>query len=63
MGHELCLRQFYFDLGLLHPSVISSWFNVMDNRPGFTKEAETAFKEKVLAKNDPLGSYLLADVR
>ena len=38
-----------FDLGLPHPSVISSWYNVMDGEPGFTKEALTALKAKVLA--------------
>ena len=38
-----------FDSGLPHPSVISSWYNVMDGEPGFTKEAQTAFKAKVLA--------------
>ena len=38
-----------FDLGLPHPSVISSWYNVMDGEPGFTKEAMTGLKAKVLA--------------
>ncbi len=38
-----------FDLGLPHPSVISSWYNAMDGEPGFTKEALTALKAKVLA--------------
>ena len=38
-----------FDLGLPHPSVISSWYNVMNGEPGFTKEALTALKAKVLA--------------
>ena len=38
-----------FDLGLPHLSVISSWYNVMDGEPGFTKEALTALKAKVLA--------------
>ena len=38
-----------FDLALPHPSVISSWYNVMDGEPGFTKEALTALKAKVLA--------------
>ncbi len=38
-----------FDLGLPHPLVISSWYNAMDGEPGFTKEALTALKAKVLA--------------
>ena len=38
-----------FDLGLPYPSVIRSWYNVMDGEPGFTKEALTALKAKVLA--------------
>ena len=38
-----------FDLGLPHPLVISSWYNVMDGEPGFTKEALTALKAKLLA--------------
>ena len=38
-----------FDLGLPHPSVVSSWYNVMDAEPGFTKEALTALQAKVLA--------------
>ena len=38
-----------FDLGLPHPSVISSWYTAMDGEPGFTKEALTALKAKVLA--------------
>ena len=38
-----------FDLGLPHPSVVSSWYNVMDGEPGFTEEALTALKAKVLA--------------
>ena len=38
-----------FDLGLPHPSVISSWYNVMDGEPGFTKEALTALMAEVLA--------------
>ena len=38
-----------FDLGLPHPSVISSWYNAMNGEPGFTKEALTALKAKVLA--------------
>lgn len=29
--------------------MISSWYNVMDGEPGFTKEALTALKAKVLA--------------
>ena len=40
-----------FDLGLPHPSVVSSWYNVMDGEPGFTEEALTALKAKVLAGN------------
>ena len=38
-----------FDLGLPQPSVISGWYNVKDGEPGFTKEALTALKAKVLA--------------
>ena len=38
-----------FDLGLPHPSVVSSWYNVMDAEPSFTKEALTALQAKVLA--------------
>ena len=38
-----------FDLGLPHPSVVSSWYNVMDAEPGFTKEVLTALQAKVLA--------------
>ena len=38
-----------FDLGLPHPSVVNSWYNVMDAEPGFTKEALTALQAKVLA--------------
>ena len=38
-----------FDLGLPHPSVVSSWYNVMDGEPGFTKEALTALQAKVFA--------------
>ncbi|CAB4042656.1 THAP domain-containing 9 [Paramuricea clavata] len=38
-----------FDLGLPHPSVLSSWYTAMDGEPGFTKEALTALKAKVLA--------------
>ena len=38
-----------FDLGLPHQSVISSWYNVMDGEPGFTKEALTALKVKAVA--------------
>ena len=38
-----------FDLGLPHLSVISSWYNVMDGEHGFSKEALTALKSKVLA--------------
>ena len=33
-----------FNLGLPHPSVIRSWYNVMVGEPGFTKEAMTALK-------------------
>ena len=39
-----------FNLGLPHPSVIRSWYNVMVGEPGFTKEAMTALKAKVLAE-------------
>ena len=35
-----------FNLGFPHPSVISSWYNVMVGEPGFTKEAMTALNEK-----------------
>ena len=35
-----------FDLGLPHPSVVSSWYNVMDGEPGFTKETLTALQTK-----------------
>ncbi|CAB3982964.1 thap domain-containing 9 [Paramuricea clavata] len=35
--------------GLPHPSVISSWYTAVDGEPGFTKEALTALKAKVLA--------------
>ena len=38
-----------FDLGLPHPSVVSSWYNVIDAEPGFTKEALTALQVKDLA--------------
>ena len=36
-----------FDLGLPHPSVVRSWYNVMDGEPGFTKETLTALQAKV----------------
>ena len=39
-----------FSLGLSHSSVIRSWYNVMVGEPGFTKEAMTALKAKVLAE-------------
>ena len=42
------LRQ-SFDLGLPHVSVIRSWYTSMDGEPGFTKDALTALKAKVLA--------------
>ena len=38
-----------FDLGLPHPSTVSKWYNVIDGEPGFTEEALTALKAKVLA--------------
>ena len=38
-----------FDLGLPHASVIRSWYSSMDGEPGFTKDALTALKAKVLA--------------
>ena len=39
-----------FDLGLPHPSVVSSWYNVIDAERGFTKKALTALQAKVLAR-------------
>ena len=39
-----------FNLGLPRPSVIRSWSNVMVGEPGFTKDAMTALKAKVLAE-------------
>ena len=38
-----------FDLGLPHVSVIRSWYSSMNGEPGFTKDAMTALKAKVLA--------------
>ena len=38
-----------FDLGLSDPSTVSEWYNVIDGEPGFTEEALTALKAKVLA--------------
>ncbi len=38
-----------FDVGLPHPSVISSWYNAIDGKLGLTKEALTALKANVLA--------------
>ena len=38
-----------FDLGLPHVSVIRSWYSSMNGEPGFTKDALTALKAKVLA--------------
>lgn len=38
-----------FDLGLPHVSVIRSWYSSIDGEPGFTKDALTALKAKVLA--------------
>ena len=51
-----------FNLGLPHPSVIRSWYNVMVGEPGFTKEAMTALKAKVLAEKQDGQEFLLADV-
>ena len=33
-----------FDLGFTHPSVVSSWYNIRDAEPGFTKEALTTLQ-------------------
>ena len=42
-----------FDLGLPHVSVIRRWCNSVNGKPGFTKDALTAMKAKVLtAKRD-----------
>ncbi|CAB3987619.1 DNA transposase THAP9, partial [Paramuricea clavata] len=38
-----------FDLGLPHVNVIRSWYSSMNDEPGFTKDALTALKAKVLA--------------
>ena len=38
-----------FDLGLPHVSVIRRWYSSVDGEPGFTKDALTAMKAKVLA--------------
>ena len=38
-----------FDLGLPHPSVIRSWYSIIDADPGFTKPAFTALSAKVAA--------------
>ena len=38
-----------FDLGLPCASVILSWYSSMNGEPGFTKDAMTAMKAKVLA--------------
>ena len=38
-----------FDLGLPCASVIRSWYSSMNGEPGFTKDAMTAMKAKVLA--------------
>ena len=38
-----------FDLGLPHVSVIRRWCSSVDGEPGFTKDALTAMKAKVLA--------------
>ena len=38
-----------FDLGLLHVSVIRSWYSSVDGEPGFMKDALNALKAKVLA--------------
>ena len=39
-----------FNLGLPHPSTISRWYNVIDGQPGFTEEALTALKDKMLSR-------------
>ena len=38
-----------FNLGLPHVSVILSWYRSMNGEPGFTEDALTALKAKVLA--------------
>ena len=38
-----------FDLGLPHPTVIRSWYSSIDGEPGFTRDALTALKAKVIA--------------
>ncbi|CAB4037339.1 THAP domain-containing 9, partial, partial [Paramuricea clavata] len=38
-----------FDLGLPHVNVIRSWYSSMNGEPGFTKDALTALKAKVIA--------------
>jgi hypothetical protein len=40
-----------FNLGLPHVSVIRSWYKSMNGEPGFTEDALTALKAKVLAAN------------
>ena len=51
-----------FDLWLPHPSVISSWYNVMNGEPGFAKEALTALKAKVLAGKRDGGQQVLCSL-
>jgi len=46
MDNAIFQRQFYFDLGLPHPSVVSSWLNVMDSKPGFYKESINSLQRK-----------------
>ena len=38
-----------FDLGLPHPTVLRSWYSSIDGEPGFTQDALTALKAKVIA--------------
>ena len=51
-----------FDLGLPHPSVISTWYNVMNGEPGFTKEVLTALKAKVLAGKRDSGQQVVCSL-